>query len=87
MSKKFDDWLDKFHYAKFNSNKIIDFTFQDQEFSSESYSAKPYILEVLGKTDSNANINIAVQVKALNDYDKLDLFYWAKIFSSDLLAY
>ena len=71
---------------KFNSNKIIDFTFKDREFSSESYSAKSCRLDVLGKTDSNANVNLEVQVKKLNDYDKRDLFYWAKIFSSDLAA-
>ena len=67
-------------------NQIFtDICFLDKENMPNIEAGKVSILDIRAKTNDNTEINIEVQVRPRKDMAKRSLYYWSKIYSSQLM--
>lgn len=66
------------------NNAIKEVSFMNQEFSGEHRDDKQSRLDVLVKTQENIAINIEIQLSNQHDMIKRTLYYWSKIYTSEL---
>ncbi|WP_285395762.1 Rpn family recombination-promoting nuclease/putative transposase [Lysinibacillus sp. fls2-241-R2A-57] len=63
---------------------IKEVSFMSQEFSGEHRDDKQSRLDILVKTQENIAINIEIQLSNQHDMIKRTLYYWSKIYTSEL---
>lgn len=66
------------------NNAIKEVSFMSQEFIGEHRDDKQSRLDVLVKTQENIAINIEIQLSNQHDMVKRTLYYWSKIYTSEL---
>lgn len=65
-------------------NAIKEVSFMSQELSGEHQEDKQSRLDILVKTQENIAINIEIQLSNQHDMIKRTLYYWSKIYTSEL---
>ncbi len=64
--------------------KLTDIRFQDRDFDPSNVEGKPARLDIYGIVSDGSHINIEMQVVNLHNMERRTLYYWAKMYESDL---
>ena len=67
------------------SNKLVSVEINENKtLSAESIGAKASVLDVRAILEDGTRVNIEVQLRNLNNFDKRSLFYWSKEYTKGI---
>jgi len=67
------------------SNKLVSVEIiENKTLSAESIGAKASVLDVRAMLEDGTRVNIEVQLRNLNNFDKRSLFYWSKEYTKGI---